>query len=234
MSDLNNLLWNHPDVAAAWATLIAALSTLAIGIPTLLYLIKYTRRTEELRIEAGKQTAIQSDSYEASVMPLLVAEFGEQIFGRIRCPAVLLKNIGRGPALGVEFCPVCDASGITNFDYIPVIGCGESQPLICARVEKAPDAPREQGSEQAAIERSQLCQSARDAVLRYSGTDELKVMTRSLSNTEHEFFFKLELRGSDRHAILAYQGRNSRPGKAHGPRQVSLSGRSAGSSAVST
>jgi hypothetical protein len=215
INSLDNFVWAHADVATAWFTLFAALFALIIGIPTVFYLLKYVRLTAGLRVEAQQQTVIRGDAYEATVMPLLVAEFGSwKLSDSLSPDAVVLRKIGKGPALGVQFAPLRTATSTVIFDYIALIEPGGTVPLACVGDTPAP--PDYPTPEQSRDERQRLFERlygyARWYVLKFPDTYELKVETRSLSNTVHEFLFNLELRGTDRFAVLVYRGRNSKPG----------------------
>lgn len=201
------LVWNY-EAVSSWSTLLGALG--AWG--ALYYLYKYTRRTTELRDEARRQTAIQSEAYEAAVMPLLVAEFSEwQLRPRITTDAVVLRNIGKGPALGVQVEPIRTGTSTAQFDYIPLLEAGASTPIICVReTPRAPSYPEQN----CAGDLERLVGYARQYVMVWCTEDPLRIVARSLSNTVHESLFKVELRGSDRFAVLVFKGRESRLEKA--------------------
>jgi len=214
ISLLVDFVFSNPAVASAWATIGGGVAALVVGIPTLTYLVKYTRRTSELRDEARRQTAIQGDVYEASVMPLLVAEFGVLAQkGDAPTDAVLLRNLGRGPALGVQVEPIRRGANLVRFDYIPIIECGGSAPIVCI---KGTPAPSNYDSDSATVDHvlpaGVLHRYARHYILGHSSADDnIKAVTRSLSNTVHEFNSSVELRGSDDFAVLVYKGKTSRP-----------------------
>ena len=208
----------NPAAVNAWAGLVA----LAVGFVTLVYLIKYTRRTGELRDEAKSQTRIQSEMYEASGMPLLVAEFGSCQEGiKHSTDAVLIRNLGRGPALGVQVDPIVVGHLKVRFDYIPIIECGGKKPLVCVK-----DTPMPAGYSRAQ-QLSDACTAgdssnynssgflhryARYYVLAHdSSNGEIKIVTQSLSNMVHAFRFSVKLRGSDGFAVLVYKGKSSGP-----------------------
>jgi hypothetical protein len=209
----------NPAAVSAWAGLVA----LAVGFVTLVYLIKYTRRTGELRDEAKSQTRIQSEMYEASVMPLLVAEFGSWQEGtNPTTDAVLIRNLGRGPALGVLVDPITVGDLQVRFDYIPIIECGGTKPLVCVKDTPMPEGysrvqqlidDHTAGDSSNHNASSFLHRYARSYMLAHdSKNGDIKVVARSLSNTAHEFRFSVELRGSDDFAVLVYQGKSSLSG----------------------
>ncbi len=110
--------WDNPS------EVFSALSVL-INFVACVCLFYYTRRTTELRDEARKQSEIQSNVYEASIPPLLMAEFSPPL------GTVLLRNVGSGPALSVQFGPINMPTRTIQFDYIAVIAPGDSATLSC-------------------------------------------------------------------------------------------------------
>jgi len=229
----DNFVWGHPDVATAWFTLFAALVPLLISVPTILLLVKYTRSSVDLRNEAVKQSEIQSETYEASVMPLLVVQLSRtKLSGNLQAYSVAVHNVGNGPALGVQVDPIQTPQGVVHFDYIPMIEPGKEAPLICVRNTPEPETrTMPEQIRDSSIHEARLYQYARHYVL--ANSDDLKITTHSLSNTVHEFFHKVEHRGSDTSPFLVYSGRKTRPGTPHGPRTIRAEGSVAGGSGVS-
>lgn len=161
-------------------TLLAAVVPLLIAIPTLIYLVRYTKSTVDLRNEAAKQSRIQGEAYEASIMPLLVARFSTVELAGNHRDAVVLQNIGKGPALGVQVDPIETAQGVVSFDYIPVIEPGNTAALVCVRNTPEPQTYTTPERDADALQRNSVLYGyARHYIL---GTShELKIVTRSMS-----------------------------------------------------
>ena len=110
--------------ATDWAA-VQAIATIALGVPTLGFLIRYVRATAKLARDTAALAREAADTREAQVSPTLVLSVAKDA----NSGAVAVRNIGEHAAFDVQAQPIPSpypGGGHLSFERVPVLEKGGS------------------------------------------------------------------------------------------------------------